>query len=154
MRLLRGNLVARVFLSHSAVDAEFAGTVYRWLIDDGHEAFLDRDSIIVGDEWEKLLHERLRWADAVICIVTAEYVKSMWCAAEVGIARSRGSRLMPLLAEPGITHPLLDSVQYIDSTSDTAAARGHLLTALRVVDLSGGSGWPDNRAPFPGLRAF
>jgi hypothetical protein len=61
--------------------------------------FLDqdvRDGLVVGKEWAQQLHERLRWADAVVCVVTPAYVASTWCAAEVGIAVSRGSRLLPV----------------------------------------------------------
>ena len=33
-------------------------------------------------------------------------------------------------------------------------ARAKLAEALRRVDAAGGSGWPDDRSPFPGLRPF
>jgi hypothetical protein len=32
-----------VFVSHSSADAALAGEVHRWLVEDGHEAFLDQD---------------------------------------------------------------------------------------------------------------
>jgi TIR domain len=67
-----------------------------------------------GEEWEQRLHERLRWADAVVCVITKVAVASTWCTAEVSIALSRGSRLLPVRAEPGVDHPLLRSVQYAD----------------------------------------
>ena len=100
--------MARVFVSHASADLALAREVHRWLVDDGHEVFLDhdlRDGIAIGDQWEPRLHERLRWADAMVCLLTAAYVRSTWCAAEVGIARSRGSRLVPVQAEPGVRHP-------------------------------------------------
>jgi WD40 repeat protein len=149
--------VARVFVSHSSKDQELAAEVHGWLADDGHEVFLDQDlhdGIAVGEDWEERLHERLRQADAVVCLVTSAYLASPWCAAEVGIARSRGSRLLPLLAEPGVTHPLLPSTQYADLVRDRAAARVVLTAALRRVDAAGGLGWPDDLSPFPGLRPF
>jgi hypothetical protein len=96
-----GGAMARVFVSHSSKDHELAAEVHGWLAHDGHEVFLDqdlRDGIAVGEEWEQRLHERLRWADAVVCLVTSAYLASGWCNAEVGVARSRGSRLLPLLA--------------------------------------------------------
>jgi hypothetical protein len=55
--------------------------VHRWLVEAGHEVFLDqdlRDGIAVGDEWE----QRLRWAGAMICVITSAYLDSTWCAAE------------------------------------------------------------------------
>src|SRR5688572_8426796 len=118
--------MARVFVSLAGKDVALAGQVHRWLVDDGHEVFLDRDlrdGIAVGEEWQPRLHERLRWADAVVCVLTSAYLASVWCTAEVSIAQSRGSRLLPVRAEPGVTHPLLRPVQYLDMTGDGAAIR-------------------------------
>jgi WD40 repeat protein/energy-coupling factor transporter ATP-binding protein EcfA2 len=151
--------VARVLVSHASQDHPIAVKLHEWLVEDGHEAFLDqdlRDGIGLGDEWEPRLHERLRWADAVVCLVTASYRKSLWCAAEVGIARSKGSRLLPLSAEPGDPYPLLtpSRYQYADLVRDPIAARAKLREALYRLDVGGGSGWQDDLSPFPGLRAF
>ncbi len=149
--------MAKVFLSHASEDRECAGHLHQWLVGEGHEVFLDRDlcdGIQVGEEWERQLHERLRWADAVVCVVTQAAVRSTWCTAEVSIALSRGSRLLPVRAEPGVDHPLLRSVQYADLTVDPTGARAALVEVLRRVDAGGGWGWPDDRSPFPGLRSF
>jgi hypothetical protein len=149
--------MARVFVSHSSKDAALAAEVHRWLIDDDHEAFLDQDlsdGILAGEEWEKRLRERLRWADAVICVLTSAYLASVWCTAELTIAQSRGSRLLPVCAEPGVRHPLLNSVQYVDITADAAAAWARVAEALLQIDAAGGCGWSDDRSPFPGLRAL
>jgi WD40 repeat protein/energy-coupling factor transporter ATP-binding protein EcfA2 len=122
---------------------------------EGHEVFLDRDSrdgVVVGEGWEQRLHERLRWADAVVCVVTSAAVASTWCTAEVSIALSRGGRVLPVRAETGVVHPLLTSAQYADLIGDADAARVALVEALRRVDAVGGLGWPDDRSPFRGLR--
>ena len=74
--------MARVFISHASDDTERAGQLHRWLVAEGHEVFLDRDlrdGILVGDDWRERLHERLRWADAVVCVVTSTAVNSPWC---------------------------------------------------------------------------
>jgi len=151
--------VARVFVSHASEDQLVAARLHGWLVDGGHEVFLDRDlrdGITVGEVWEQRLYERLRWADAVVCLITSAYRGSAWCAAEVGIARSLGSRLLPVLAEPGQTHPLLPSsrYQYTDLAGDPDAARAAVGEALRRVDAVGGLGWADGRSPFPGLQPF
>ncbi|MGY1692012.1 nSTAND1 domain-containing NTPase [Geodermatophilus sp. SYSU D01105] len=149
--------MAKVFVSHSSRDSVQACTVRGWLADDGHEVFLDqgvRDGIVVGEEWERRLYERLRWADAVVCVLTSAYVASAWCTAEVGIARARGSRILPVGAESGVRHPLLGTLQQVDLDSDPATARAKLSEALRGVDAIGGLGWPDDRSPYPGLRPF
>ena len=149
--------MARVFVSHASKDGECAGRLRQWLVAEGHEVFLDQDlgdGLVVGEEWEKRLHERLRWADAVVCVVTSASVASTWCTAEVSIAVSRGSRLLPVRVEPKVDHPLLRSAQYADFTVDASAGRAALVEALRRVDAAGGWGWPDDRSPFPGLRPF
>ncbi|MGH3771483.1 MAG: toll/interleukin-1 receptor domain-containing protein [Pseudonocardiaceae bacterium] len=149
--------MARVFVSYASQDQECAGRLRQWLVAEGHEVFLDRDpgnGIAVGEEWDKRLHERLRWADAVVCVVTSAAVASTWCTAEVSIALSRGSRVLPVLAEPGVGHPLLPCAQHADFTVDSAEGRAALVAALRRVDAVGGCGWPDDKPPFPGLRPF
>jgi hypothetical protein len=147
----------RVFLSHASADLDTAVRVHGWLTAAGHEVFLDRhrrDGVRVGDAWEARLHEELRGADAVVCIVTAAYRTSTWCTAEVAVARSRGSLLLPMRAEPDVTHPLLTALQYADLATDPTGAREHLLATLRRLVATGGRGWLDERSPFPGLRAF
>jgi WD40 repeat protein len=151
--------VARVFVSHASEDNKAAIELHKWLIEDGHEVFLDqdlRDGIALGDEWEQRLYERLRWADAVVCLVTSAYRVSAWCTAEVGIARSQGSRLLPLRGEPGEVHPLLmpSQYQYADMSGDPVVARATLREALHRLDAVKGWGWPDGRSPFPGLQPF
>ncbi|MBW0009819.1 MAG: toll/interleukin-1 receptor domain-containing protein, partial [Pseudonocardiales bacterium] len=107
--------MARVFVSHASEDLALAREVHQWLIETGHEVFLDqdlRDGIALGELWRQRLQERLRWADAVVCVVTSAYMASTWCAAEVAAAQSRGSRLLPLRVEPDLAHPLLSEVQH------------------------------------------
>ena len=148
--------MVRVFVSYASKDLVLADEVRRWLDNDHHEVFLAEDlrvGIAAGEEWRSRLHERLRAADALVCVVTSAYVASFWCTAEVAIAQSRGSRLVPILAEAGVVHPLLSDVQHITLTAENrVAVRVALAEALRRVDASGGWGWPDDRSPFPGLR--
>jgi TIR domain len=95
--------MARVFVSHASRDAALAATVHRWLVDDGHEVFLDQelhDGIRVGEGWEQRLHERLRWADAVVCVLTSAYLQSVWCTAEVATAHARVAGCSPCEPNP------------------------------------------------------
>jgi WD40 repeat protein/energy-coupling factor transporter ATP-binding protein EcfA2 len=147
--------VVRVFVSYASEDIVLAGEVHRWLDDDHCEVFLAQDlrgGIAAGEQWRSRLHERLRAADVLVCVVTSAYLASSWCTAEVAIAQSRGSRLVPILAELGVVHPLLGDVQHIELTGDRVTARAALAEALRRVDAGGGWGWPDDRSPFVGLR--
>lgn len=151
--------MAHVFVSFASPDHEWAGRLHDWLVADGHEVFVDRDlqdGIAVGEVWKQRLSERLRWADALVCVMTAAYCRSVWCTAEIATAQLRGSRLLPVLVEPGATHPLLavEDYQCADLTRGQQGARARLAEALRRIDAAGGRGWPDGRSPFPGLRPF
>src|SRR5262245_21903391 len=109
-------LVARVFVSHANADGEFAGDVHRKLNDRDHQVFLAKDirtGIRPGDVWKERLHQELRAADAVICVVTTAYNASPWCAYEAGIAHEVGSLLLPLRAEADVVSPLLDDRQHV-----------------------------------------
>src|SRR5215470_11621954 len=126
--------VTRVFISHSSDDAQLAVELHDWLRGLGHEVFLDRDlrgGLAGGDNLHQGLHEQLRWADAVVAVLTGSYLRSPWCSAELGVAQSRGSRLIPLRAEPGASHPLIpDSTVLIDYAADPAGGRARLVEAL------------------------
>ncbi|CRZ16822.1 nSTAND1 domain-containing NTPase [Mycolicibacterium neworleansense] len=152
--------MANIFISHSsaASDSEWTDRIHGWMREDGHAVFLDhdrRDGIPVGDEWETRLYERLRWADAVVCVVTPAYLSSVWCAAEIGAARALGSELLPVRASSGeLPDRLLKSTQHLDATRDPLEVRESLRSRLRVIDGGGGRGWPDGKSPYPGLRSF
>ncbi|MBV9164349.1 MAG: TIR domain-containing protein [Pseudonocardiales bacterium] len=139
------------------MDITTAQQVCRWLEGDGHEVFLAQDlrtGIAAGEQWRSRLEERLRWADAVVCVITSAAVASPWCSHEISSALSRGSQLIPVLAEAGVTHPLLVDLQYLDLTRNPAAGPAKLAEVLRRIGAAGGLGWPDDRSAFPGLRPF
>ncbi len=150
--------MAKVFISHASEDIKAAWELHRWLAEGGHKVFLDqdpRDGIPVGtDPWNRRLQDRLRWANAMVCVVTSAYEASAWCSAEVSFAQSLGTRLLPVRAEPGIAHVLLKSIQHTDLRPDRETARAALTEALRQVDEVGDPDWPDDRSPFPGLSPF
>src|SRR4051812_4387487 len=147
--------MARVFISYASSDLAIVDGIRDWLVGNGHEVFFDRDrrnGIRLGEDWQNRLHERLRWADAVVCLISGASVRSMWCTCEISTAISRGSFLIPVLTEAGAQHPLLSQLQHVCLDSGRESASARILDELRLVDASGGSGWPDNRSPFPGLR--
>ena len=150
--------MARVFISHAGADTACAKQLYQWLKEDGHEAFLDQerdDGILPGEDWEKRLYKELRKADAVVCIVTESYLKSVWCAAEIGAARALGAELLPVqFSSTDELHTLLKPLQGLNAARDPVEARERLRLRLSVIDGGGGWGWPDERSPYPGLRPF
>ncbi|MBV8540024.1 MAG: TIR domain-containing protein [Pseudonocardiales bacterium] len=147
-------IVARVFISYATPDRVIADEVLSWLQAAGHEPFLAhdlRDGIGVGEEWKQRLYRELREVDAVVGVVTSAFVASNWCSAEVGIADALGCRLMPVRAETGVVHPLMQDLQYADYQADPRQARDRVLHALLE---DGGRTWREGDNPFPGLEPF
>lgn len=148
--------MAHVFISYATPDRAIADKVASWLRADGHEPFLDgdlRDGISVGEDWKQRLYRELREVDAVIGVVTSSFVASNWCSAELGIADALGCRLMPLRAEAGVVHPLMQDLQYADYQADPGQARDRVLQAVRLLE-DGGDTWREGENPFPGLEPF
>jgi WD40 repeat protein len=151
-----GVVVAYIFISYATPDRAVADEVSVWLRAAGHELFLDHDlsdGISVGEDWKQRLYRELREVDVVIGVVTSSFVASNWCSAELGIADALGCRLMPLRAETGVVHPLMQNLQYADYRADPPQAREHLLQALRLLE-DGGDTWREGDNPFPGLEPF
>lgn len=148
--------MARVFISYAREDGAVAARVHGWLVADGHEVFLDRDprdGIGVGEPWEAYVYGRLRWADAMVCVVTMAYLRSPWCSAEIAIFRWERRRLLPLVAERATVHPLLSSLQAADYALDPRRARAALRTALRGVARSCTGARPCRTRGTPSARA-
>src|SRR5215475_6757593 len=120
--------------------------------------FLDRDlsdGLQVGDAWAQRLFTELYRADALVAVVTGDFAVSPWCAAEVGIARANGVRVLPVRAEPGASHRLVSTeMQWVELAGDGQQARAGLVEALRRLDGGGGAPWSAGVAVFPGLRPF
>jgi WD40 repeat protein len=151
-----GVIVVHVFISYATPDRAIADEVSGWLRAAGHEPFLAhdlRDGVSVGEDWKQRLYRELREVDAVIGVVTSSFVASSWCSAELGIADALGCRLMPLCAETGVVHPLMQSLQSVDYQVDRQQARDRMLQAARVLE-DGGGVWREGENPFPGLEPF
>jgi hypothetical protein len=148
--------MARIFLSHASKDRALTDAI-RTQIGTQHELFLDYDpeaGIQLGAEWERTLYERLQSADAVICVVTPNYLASQWCFAEVAVAKGQGCLLLPLAAEGGVRHPLLEPIQGLDYSADPKSAMSRIARRLAALDAAGGLAWDSTRPIFPGLAAF
>jgi TIR domain len=102
--------VARVFISYAAADRAVAYDVSGGCGQPATSCSLITTLagwISLGEDWKRRLYRELHEVDAVIGVVTRSFVSSEWCFAELGIADARGCRLIPLLAEVGVVHPLM-----------------------------------------------
>jgi hypothetical protein len=88
--------MAAIFISHSSADKEAASEMKLWLEAQGHTSlFLDFNPEAVikgGSNWEQTLYRQLRQCQAVIALLTPNWLASKWCFAELVQARERGKR--------------------------------------------------------------
>ncbi len=148
--------MAYIFISYATPNRAIADEVASWLRADGHEPFLahdPRNGVGAGAGWKQRLYDELHEVDAVIGVVTSSFLASNWCSAELGIADARGCRLIPLRAEAGVVHPLMQDLLYVDYQANPQQARDRVLQAVLLLDDGGGT-WREGDNPFPGLEPF
>ena len=154
--------MARVFISHSSRDEKAAGQIKDWLERQGFDRlFLDFDKhagIKPGSDWEKKLYREIERAEAVLLLVTPNWLASKWCFAEFTQARNLGKAIFPVILTPDCAEKCIiaTDIQHLDLTSDQAGGLEQLASVLRDVALGarGGFEWDSTRPPFPGLMYF
>ncbi len=149
-----------IFISHSSADRIAAKDMKRWLEAQGHTSvFLDFDvesGIKGGSDWEQTLYQKLRQCQAVIALLTPDWIASKWCFAELVQARERGKAIFLVKVQPCETREIFADIQHIDLTTQpeegyqrlTAGLLEHGLDPLDVFD------WDPQRPPYPGFMAF
>lgn len=172
----------RIFLSHSSENAHRAIALRQWLIDtepalDG-EIFLaldPGDGIQVGTQWKAALRNALDRCEAVICLVSEEWLASHECRTEFRTAENAGKRIFSArlseLRTPDITEDWhrcdlfgtgpTTSVTMADGTTVSFLSTGlaRLLEGLRLAGIGAENfAWPPpgevDRSPYRGWRPF
>ncbi len=118
--------MSRLFISHSSANNAEAVALRDWLANEGwNEVFLDLDperGIAAGERWERALNEAASRCEAVLFLISRQWLNSRWCLKEFNLARKLNKRLFGVLIE---TIPLAD-------------LPADLAGAWQVVDLASG----------------
>jgi hypothetical protein len=95
--------MSRIFLSHSSRDDSEAVAVAGWLNENGwDDVFLDLDpneGIPAGERWERSLYEHAARCEAVLFLVSHNWLSSEWCRREYELARKLNKRIFVVLIE-------------------------------------------------------
>jgi WD40 repeat protein len=128
---------ARVFISYSRKDVEFATWLRRGLDQRGVLVFRDIEDTLPGEEWWRRLQGLISQADTVIFVLSPNSVASSVCRDEVAYALKLSKRVFPAviadvnwaLAPEGLVklHGL-----FFDDVTQRDAALGHLVEALET----------------------
>lgn len=87
----------RLFLSHAHEHKETAGEIRSRLLPWAVDSFVAHDMIKPSREWEDEIESALGTADAIVALLTPEFVGSSWCDQEIGYCLARGIPVVPLL---------------------------------------------------------
>ena len=83
--------MSRIFLSHSSKDNFAAVAVCDWLKAEGWEdVFLDvdpKEGIHPGERWERALYTQASDCEAVLFLVSRNWLASEWCRREHDLAQ-------------------------------------------------------------------
>jgi hypothetical protein len=119
--------MSSIFLSHSSRDNFEAVALRDWLAREGwDDVFLDLDpdrGIAAGERWERALHEQANRCEAVIFLVSTNWLGSGWCLKEYTLARTLNKKLFAVV---------------IDPTKSIADLPPELKGTWQAVDLAGG----------------
>jgi hypothetical protein len=128
----------KVFISYARRDgAAFAEELVDSLDVAGFDAFLDRNDIAAGEDWEKRLEGLIAAADTMVFVMTPGSVGSQQCAWEIKTAEGLSKRVIPVVLIPvpdAEAPPSLGRLNYIffDGRQAFPRALKQLATALTV----------------------
>jgi hypothetical protein len=95
--------MSRIFISHSSRDDKRAIEVIDWLAANGwDDVFLDLDPIrglAPGERWQNALKAAADRCEAVLFLISENWLNSRWCLSEYLLAKQLGKRLFPVIIE-------------------------------------------------------
>jgi Novel STAND NTPase 1/TIR domain len=112
--------------------------------------------IPLGSDWERRLYREMERCQAVLLVLTSNWLDSKWCFAEFVQARSLGKTIFVVIDAPRGETAIARDLQVCNLIKDREEGKKRLLHALTEALLvaQGGFKLPRGRAPFPGLASF
>lgn len=86
----------RLFISHLAKDKKAAHALKEELAKYQIAAFVAHDDIEPTREWQGEIESALRTMDALVALISGDFINSRWCDQEVGIAIGKAKLVIPL----------------------------------------------------------
>ena len=147
--------MARLFISHSSRNNDKAIEVRDWLAANGwDDVFLDLDperGIVAGQRWKEALQQAASRCEVVLALVSAEWLASSYCKAEINTAQMMGKKTIIALIDKSQVPGDLTDLQFIDLSGDPHAYR-RLKKGLELAGLDPLSfPFEPGRRPCPGF---
>lgn len=129
---------AKIFVSYSRDDKEFAHQLNFMLRDMGFEPLMDVRAIHPGEPWEERLTNLIEQCDKVVFVMTPNYLASPNCGWEVDRANSLEKEMIPVLPcalpEGTVVPGELARLQYVYFYSDNEAPDSGFYTGSRKLE--------------------
>jgi WD40 repeat protein len=98
--------VSRLFISHSSKNDDWAIALRDWMVREGWSAaddiFLDLDpdhGLVAGERWARALEDAASRCEAVLFLVSQDWISSKWCGDEYQLANKFNKKLFALLID-------------------------------------------------------
>jgi hypothetical protein len=105
-RRLRRRTLSRLFISHLSHNDDWAIALKDWLVREGWsgpgDIFLDLDpdrGIAAGQRWVRALEDAATRCEAVLFLVSEDWLASKWCGGEYQLANGLNKKLFALLVD-------------------------------------------------------
>jgi TIR domain-containing protein len=159
----------RLFLSHTSAHKKVAGDLRNAMLPVGIDSFVAHTTIEPTKEWVEEIERALRTCDALVALITPDFIESRWCDQELGVCYGIGTLVVPVRVG-------LDPYGFIgkfqaasfDATREHVATlrdrlfdllASHPQTQARMVDpvlqrFTGSWSWDNTRAAWPSVKAL
>src|SRR5919106_881532 len=123
--------MAQIFISYSRKDIGFVRKLAGDLEKAGYEVWWDLTDLRGGDDWLRVIPAAIESSDSFIVILSPNSAISDWVKKEYTQALSLRKKIIPLMLERSSVPFALNTINYVDFTSDDYAANlQNLLDAL------------------------
>lgn len=124
----------RLFLSHTDAHKVLAGQIRTRLADYGIDTYVAHDNIKPTSQWQDEIEAALMTCDALVALLTPDFIESRWCDQEVGAVFGR-RRCIVGVKQGAVPHGFIGKYQAVNGDESTYAAweiAGRIVDALWI----------------------
>src|SRR5215207_8291873 len=123
--------MAQIFISYSRKDIGFIRKLAADLEKAGYDVWWDLSDLRGGDDWLRVIPTAIEASEYFIVVLSPNSAISDWVKKEYTQALSFGKKIIPLMLARSTVPFALNTINYVDFTSDDYAANlNNLLAAL------------------------
>jgi Tol biopolymer transport system component len=147
--------MARIFISYSRKDEDFARRLATSLAGWGADIWIDVEDIPVGLKWSRAIQEGLDLSDVLIVVMSPDSMTSSNVEDEWQYFLDQRKPVIPVLLHPAKVHFQLSRIQYVDFNKheyDLALRQLHTVLVqkgLSIQPLPGSAAHPPAQAALP-----